>query len=900
MDYTWIGGNGNWYDADNWSPTQIPTSGDNVEIGTSSDHGEIGEPRTVSVNVPDLTITSGGTVAISGHDTGVIALALDNGGTISIDQGFLQMVGGASFYNSGKFIVDGGDIDLPTAFGEFQNIGVISLEDDATAYFGALTTAQLGAVTTSSGGNLSFIDLHNAGAVLDLGSGTEINGVIEGGTIEGVAVVGDLDGGSLDFDDNLTFSGADGVGPGMIILETTGAELIFSGMKTVDNVEIDVGGESGGFPVEIYAGYSQSQPGGNTLTFGATAVINQVGGQFRLQGGVPINNEGLIEVSAAGGVFEIYSFTNFANEGMISVARGATFSVDAGSTFVDAGTISGAGVLALSGDLIFDSGAALSIAGLEENVGAAAVLSIDDSLEYEGFFRQDAQTALRIGVDDMFALSGDSVFAGLTEGAGTLALVGGASEIDANAEIEVANCSISGGATVVTLKEPLTYAGELSLDSGATLNLIVGVPFTLSGHVETSGGIVRGSSNVFVTGTTLASGLTIGGTVIWANEGDAAQDGGGLTIESDAILYNTATGVYDITDDSGVALGAGAASYINNAGLFEKSGGTGTSAIAASLLNSGEIDVSSGTLDLLGQLWGQGRVDVGAGATLQFGAAVGATASATVYVAGALTFASGATLTLAGENLGLEGAADFAGATLEGADRLTTFAATAMSGLAVGGAAVWLNAATVTQSGGDLTLGDSSGGAAIAFNQAIYDIVDDSGVESGAAAAYINNAGLFEKTGGAGTSVVAANMYSAGTIEAASGTLDFQAALWGPGTSKVDAGATLEVDGVVGGASILAFHGSAGAVALDDLYAGGVDLFHGSIQGFAAGDTIDAGAYGIGTSALFTENGAGTGGALTLTNGGATASIAMTGVYKTANFAMASDGHGGTLLTFHA
>jgi hypothetical protein len=26
----------------------------------------------------------------------------------------------------------------------------------------------------------------------------------------------------------------------------------------------------------------------------------------------------------------------------------------------------------------------------------------------------------------------------------------------------------------------------------------------------------------------------------------------------------------------------------------------------------------------------------------------------------------------------------------------------------------------------------------------------------------------------------------------------------------------------------------------------------------------------------------------------------MTGVYKTANFAMASDGHGGTLLTFHA
>ena len=47
-----------------------------------------------------------------------------------------------------------------------------------------------------------------------------------------------------------------------------------------------------------------------------------------------------------------------------------------------------------------------------------------------------------------------------------------------------------------------------------------------------------------------------------------------------ALLDNTSTGTYDITDNSGINLGSSTASNIVNAGLFEETGGTSTSTIS--------------------------------------------------------------------------------------------------------------------------------------------------------------------------------------------------------------------------------------------------------------------------------------------------------------------------------
>ncbi len=73
------------------------------------------------------------------------------------------------------------------------------------------------------------------------------------------------------------------------------------------------------------------------------------------------------------------------------------------------------------------------------------------------------------------------------------------------------------------------------------------------------------------------------------------------------------------------------------------------------------------------------------------------------------------------------------------------------------------------------------------------------------------------------------------------------------------------------------------------------------VVGFGGQDHIDIGnlVYDpITTNANFTENAAGTAGTLTVSNnGGASASLLLFGDYTTANFALASDGHGGTLVT---
>jgi hypothetical protein len=90
---------------------------------------------------------------------------------------------------------------------------------------------------------------------------------------------------------------------------------------------------------------------------------------------------------------------------------------------------------------------------------------------------------------------------------------------------------------------------------------------------------------------------------------------------------------------------------------------------------------------------------------------------------------------------------------------------------------------------------------------------------------------------------------------------------------------------------------------LDDLDAAGVQLFHGTIHGWAANDLLDVGtAFGAGTTYAFVENKGHTGGALDLTNNGATAAInfsGLSGVVTSANFASSVNAAGETVFAYH-
>jgi hypothetical protein len=296
---------------------------------------------------------------------------------------------------------------------------------------------------------------------------------------------------------------------------------------------------------------------------------------------------------------------------------GASFALYGSASF--AATLAADGVVSNSGTLDLGSYSVFEVTG-----GGAF------SQTASGSFTEGSGSTFRISSGDAATLNGTTSLGGTTSGAGTLALAGGSATIASGAKLSVSNWSISGAGTDVTLDENLSYKGSFSEGAGDTFALSGGY-LLLSGSDKFAGGTVDGSYFLYTEGTTTVSGLTIGGIVEWENTGAVTQSGGTVTIGDssgdEAILDNTATATYDIADDSGIARGSSTASHIVNAGLFEKTGGTGTSTIAPAVTNTKTIEVTAGTLDLAGKVSGKGTDMISGGATLEFGAGVSTAAT---------------------------------------------------------------------------------------------------------------------------------------------------------------------------------------------------------------------------------------------------------------------------------
>ena len=256
---------------------------------------------------------------------------------------------------------------------------------------------------------------------------------------------------------------------------------------------------------------------------------------------------------------------------------------------------------------------------------------------------------------------------------------------------------------------------------------------------------------------------------------------------------------------------------------------------------------------------------------------------------------------LSGGSLVLTGDDTLAIGTVEGSNLLKTEGTTTVSGLAIGGTVEWENTGTVTESGETVTvtIGDSSGDEAELFNTSTgtYDSADDSGIDRGSSkASYIKNAGLFEKTGGTGTSAITPAVTNSGTLEAASGTLEFKGAVTGTGTDEISGRATLEFYATVAAGQTVSFAGSGGELLLHDP-AG----FAGSISGFdeagaGSNDTIRVAAPWDFTG--FTENAGSTEGTLGFSNGSSTLSLTLIGDYNANDFVQQTGPHGSTLITY--
>ena len=237
----------------------------------------------------------------------------------------------------------------------------------------------------------------------------------------------------------------------------------------------------------------------------------------------------------------------------------------------------------------------------------------------------------------------------------------------------------------------------------------------------------------------------------------------------------------------------------------------------------------------------------------------------------------------------MSGAATFAGGTVDGSNFLYTDGTTTVSGgLTIGGTAEWENINTVNQSGGMVAIGDSSGERALFDNTAkgTYDILDNSGIARGSStASYIANAGVFEKTGGTGTSTITPAVTNTGTLNVTSGTLDLMGAVTGKGTDMISGPSTLEFDGAVASSKTLGdqnigFTGG-GTLDLTD-----PNAFWGEISSFAATDAIEL--LGSWAFSSFSENAGGTLASLTLASGATKHAFDFVGDYALGDFKIVS------------
>ena len=395
---------------------------------------------------------------------------------------------------------------------------------------------------------------------------------------------------------------------------------------------------------------------------------------------------------------------------------------------------------------------------------------------------------------------------------------------------------------------------------------------------------------------------------------------GVMTMYDGSSIMNAQGASWDFAGDSSLVLAAGQSDGpdINGTGAIAKTAGTGTSVVSIDVASEGAVVVDTGTLafegtsaTFSGPISGAGVFELdSAAATIASGASLSVvdwtlaggvtTLGQSLTYAGAFEAEGGATLALRGRSLGLTQAANLAGLMTRGSGILRLLAGGKVSGLEIGGATTVIDNGFVTQSGGDVTVGDTTATDAATLRitaGGVWDIDDASDIRAGAdpaSAIVISGAALFEKTG-AGASVVASpitnnsddvSATALGGIEVAAGSLDLTGRVGGTGADNIVGAATLEFDAAVTAGQTIDFSGGGGTLDLTDL-AG----FHGGIAGF---DTV-----GSGDSLLIGGGWAFDGGSHTSTSttlnfamGASEESLTLAGNYLDGNFLAENIGGG--------
>ncbi|BAM92692.1 conserved hypothetical protein [Bradyrhizobium oligotrophicum S58] len=563
------------------------------------------------------------------------------------------------------------------------------------------------------------------------------------------------------------------------------------------------------------------------------------------------------------------------SSGLIQIDQGATLTLDGGS--IDGGSIviQGGLIVQTFGTLDGGEGPAQQADGLLVLKGGAAISNGDLTNFGEIDLTGSGNTLSNEVVTNFGKID--------VKADGELTLDLGTSVDNADSLITVE------GAARLTLSQAGITGGTLTNEAGGTIAL-TGQASLIGGTLGNSGVVtVSGSGNAFddetITNATaaaitiaLSGALSLSGTHI---AGGAINNQGTISVDGDSTIDGSAvgggelligqTGIGSIAEGAAIltlkdgAVLTGASVTIGDGSTLEAASAAGAMLVGVTVDNSGTVQVDEGALLLIehstitgGDLVNHGIVHVETAAATTFNNVTIDNTDGQIIIDedGEIPVAS---------TLVLDGSTTLTGGTLK---------------IQIAG--------TLEVAGHDVTLTGMK-----VENVGVFTV--DLGATLDLADTTVSGHGELHVHGtitASGLSGLSGTIYNDGTIEITAGTFEITGDVQGSGSIKVDAGATLTVDGHVDQTIDFSSKGSSELV-IDD------PSFSAKIAGLGVSDKIDL--QTIAWSATTTATYDSKTGVLTVTDGaGHSIDLTLVGDYTNAHFAGSRDANGGTLITLMA
>ncbi len=339
------------------------------------------------------------------------------------------------------------------------------------------------------------------------------------------------------------------------------------------------------------------------------------------QGTAGSNNAGVTSLTDVSGNGRTGTLQNFALNGATSnwVAPGGVVSGAACSFAVGDYISLKTGTWNTASNWARYGGTTWALASVAPSSGDAAItISSNDSIAITS-----AVTADQIIVSAGGKLSLNSVFLNLPDGAGTDLNVNGSFYLNSGTVNGLGTTAINAGATFVwnsgTLVSGGSFGGTLTTDAASTV-------------------LLNGGSKV------------LGGLFTFNNgSNNCTLSNGNILFTSTNFFTNT--GTINISGDVGFSLNTGTSSVITNAGIINKTSGTGSSSMGGSASitfhNTGTLNALSGTITLPAAGAHTGLFNVSTGSTINFNSGTHSLNAGTSFTGlGAINFA-GSTATIA-------------------------------------------------------------------------------------------------------------------------------------------------------------------------------------------------------------------------------------------------------------